>query len=102
MSLKQIFEGWRNHLAPADYLKEKITEVSNERLAICRECPFNSINAKAAGTYQSFRTDEHCTDCGCPLQSKTKCLSCHCPQNKWGPEVTPEEEQTIKGDETKL
>lgn len=100
MSLKQIFEGWKNHLAPSDYLKEKITEVSDERLAICRQCPFNSVNAKANG-YKSFRTDEHCTDCGCPLITKTKSLSSHCPQNKWGAEITHEEEKTIS-DETSI
>jgi len=99
MSLKQIFEGWKNHLAPAEYLKESILTVSNERLAICRECPFNSINAKAAGTYKSFRTDEHCTDCGCPLITKTKSLSSNCPQHKWGPVLTPEEEKIISDHE---
>ena len=98
----QIFEGWKNHLAPAVYLKEKIQEVSDERLTICRACPFNSENAKAAGTYKSFRRDEHCTDCGCPLQSKTKCLSCHCPQNKWEAVTTPEEDQTMNRDETSV
>lgn len=101
MSIKQIFEGWKNHLAPEEYLKETINTVSQERLAICRSCPFNSINAKKAGTYKSFRTDEHCTDCGCPLLSKTKCLSCHCPQNKWGPEITDEQEKIIN-DETHI
>ena len=102
MSLKQIFEGWKNHLAPSEYLKEKVQEVSDERLIICRQCPFNSNNAKAAGTYKSFRRDEHCTDCGCPLISKTKCLSCHCPQDKWGAEITPEEEKTITNNETSI
>jgi len=64
-------------------------------LAICRGCEFNSENAKAAGTYSSVRRDEHCTDCGCPLITKTKCLTCECPQHKWGPELTPEQEKEI-------
>jgi len=98
MSLRQIFEGWKNHLAPSEYLKEIIDQVSTERMAICRDCPFNSINAKANG-YRSIRTDEHCTDCGCTLAAKTKCLSCYCPQGKWGPEVTDEQEKQFT-DET--
>jgi len=101
MSIKQIFEGWRNHLLPSQYLEEKITQVSDERLAICRQCPFNSNNAKADGTYHSLRRDEHCIDCGCPLITKTKCLTCECPQHKWGPELTPEQEKIIN-DETNI
>lgn len=97
MSLKQIFEGWRNHISPPQYLKEKVEEVSSERMSICRACPFNSINAKAAGTYKSFRKDEHCIECGCTLAAKTKCLSCECPLKKWAAEITPEEDDIING-----
>ncbi len=43
--------------------------------------------------------DEHCTDCGCTLSAKGKCLSCECPlegeNKKWGPVVTYEENQEI-------
>ena|SRR6187455_2007555 len=101
MGLKQIFEGWRNHIHPPEYLKEKIEEVSSERMDICRGCPFNSINATAAGTYSSIRRDEHCIECGCTLAAKTKCLSCKCPKDYWGAELTPEEEKTID-DETQV
>jgi hypothetical protein len=74
-------------------MKEKIMEVSEERLAICRSCPFHSSN------FNSIRPDEHCTDCGCSLILKTKCLSCACPQSKWVAELTPEEEAKFKSDE---
>jgi hypothetical protein len=97
MGLKQIFEGWRNHIHPPEYLKEKIEEVSSERMAICRECPFNSINSG----YSGIRKDEHCTKCGCTLAAKTKCLSCKCPIDNWGAEITPEEEKIID-DETQV
>ena len=30
-----------------------------------------------------LRPDEHCTNCGCNLDAKRKCLSCECPVKKW-------------------
>src|SRR6187551_2615716 len=96
MSLSQIFEGWKNHLAPESFLKEKVFTVSNERLEICRTCPFNSVHA---GPISSLRFDYHCTKCGCTLIPKTKCLSCACPENKWGAVITPEEEKIIEQNE---
>ncbi len=98
MSLRQIYEGWKNHVAPAEYMKEIIFHVSNERLAICRACPYDSINAKKTG-YKSVRIDEHCTDCGCSLLPKTKCLSCYCPQDKWGAETTGEQQKEMENEE---
>jgi len=97
MSIKQIFEGWKNHLLPADHLKEQITLVSEQRMAICRDCPLSSMNAV---NYHSVRTDEHCTECGCTLLPKTKCLSCSCPVDKWTSELTPEEENTINNEKS--
>ena len=81
---KEIVEGWRNDLIPPEHLKSLIENVSEERLAICRACPFDSINAKANG-YNSIRIDEHCTKCGCPLSKKTKSLKSECPLDppKW-------------------
>jgi len=99
MSIREIFEGWRNHILPPSHMKERIQAISEERLSICRGCPFHSSNKKG---YQTLRKDEHCTDCGCPLISKTKCLSCSCPQDKWAAELTPEEEQIIHDDEKNI
>lgn len=96
MSLSQIFEGWKNHIAPASYLLEQVNTVSAERMAVCRACPLNSIHA---GPVNPLRFDEHCTKCHCTLAAKTKCLSCSCPDNKWTAVITPEEEQTIEGHE---
>jgi len=98
MSLSQIFEGWKNHLSPDEYMKEVIDKVSSERMMICRECPLNSVNRK---NYHSLRIDEHCTACGCTLSAKTKCLTCKCPEDKWGPEITSDEQKTIN-DETSI
>jgi len=74
-----------------------ILKVSEERLLICRGCPYNSKVAEKQGTYNGVRPDEHCLKCGCPLISKTKCLSCLCPleQPKWQALVTKEEDTEI-------
>ena len=90
-----IWEGWRNHLVPSDELKEKILETSNERLAICRQCIWNSKHAGKRGP-------ERCLDCGCPLIAKTKCLSCYCELRppKWDAVLTEEQEEFIQNDDT--
>ncbi len=87
--LKEIFDGHRNHLLPPKRLKELISEVSMNRLAICLPCEFNSSQGKVKGR-------SHCLQCGCFLIQKSKALQSACPINKWGPITTPEEEESIK------
>jgi hypothetical protein len=96
MSFSEIFEGWKNHLAPSEYLKATIVSVSGERYAICKGCPLASMNNANANP---LRFDEHCTACGCPLATKTKCLSCHCPKHYWEAVITEEEDVTINNPE---
>lgn len=84
---KQIYEGWRNNLFPPEQMKEVIETVYKERMAICNECPFHSKFHKTG-----VRLDDHCTDCGCVLVAKTKCLSCSCPQGKWTEHTESREE----------
>lgn len=79
MSLIQIYEGWKNHLLPEEREKAFIEHVSGERLAICEGCEKHSSNNKK----YSIRPDVHCTECGCVLAAKTKCLTCECPLQKW-------------------
>ena len=90
----QIVEGWRNSIIPPKHLKELIEETSKERLQICETCPWHSSNREG---YTSMRPDEHCTDCGCTLSAKTKCLSCDCPLEvpKWKAVITEEEEEEL-------
>lgn len=80
-------------MAPDAYLVEQINTVSEYRIGICRECPYFSKNNPNAS---ALRFDEHCTDCGCTLSAKTKCLSCSCPQEKWNSVMSSEEEQKIE------
>ena len=77
MKLGQIYEGWKNHLLPEERQKAFIEHVSVSRLAICESCDQHSKN------HLSVRPDAHCTNCGCTLSAKTKCLTCECPLKKW-------------------
>lgn len=71
----------------------RVTTVTPEALAeilrrkdICASCPFNSRNAKEAGTYESSLPYEHCILCHCRIgyeDSKEYCLSCNCGIQVW-------------------
>jgi hypothetical protein len=79
-------------------MKEQIKSVSESRMSICKECSYYSENKKKDG-HTFSRPDVHCTNCGCTLAAKTKCLSCECPLKKWmGVVKTQEEEQKLKND----
>lgn len=78
MNLEQIYEGWKNHLLPEERLRAYIEYVSEGRMDICNACDKHSKNH-----HTPLRPDNHCTDCGCVLSAKTKCLSCECPLKKW-------------------
>jgi hypothetical protein len=90
MSFKQILEGWRNHIIPPHEMKEVINITSTERMNICKQCEWFSENKKKTGEYNTLRPDEHCTNCGCTLSAKTKCLSCSCPLSLWDAVTTDE------------
>ena len=85
MSLGQIIEGWKNHLLPEERKKAFIENVSNSRMDICNGCEHVSTKHK------TIRPDVHCTECGCTLSAKTKCLTCECPLKKWLPESITDE-----------
>ena len=59
-----------------------IEETYQKRIKICKDCPLFSENLKRSG-WDSLRVDEHCTDCGCTLSAKGRCLSCKCTKDKW-------------------
>ena len=88
INLSQIYEGWRNNLIPPADLKAQIIEVGKNRMKICLECDQHSMYHK------TNRPDDHCTNCGCTLSAKTKCLSCSCPLNKWQAVVESHEKET--------
>jgi len=91
INFSQIYEGWKNNLFPAKELRSYIKDVSNERMSICEDCALISTKHKTK------RPDVHCTDCGCTLSAKTKCLSCECPLKKWEAVMSSrEEEESLK------
>ena len=87
--IQQIIEGWGNHLLPRKELELVIEQTSKERMEICNNCEY--ISSK----FSSVRPDIHCTDCGCTLSAKTKCLSCNCPKNKWTAVISQEQQNII-------
>lgn len=78
------------------FVKDHIEKLSAARIAICRGCSMNSEHATKYLGYKSFRPDFHCTNCGCNLDMKTRCLSCECPLKKWLAVATEEEGQLIQ------
>lgn len=94
INFAHIYEGWRNKLIPPKELRETIEAVSKERLDICNGCEFHSKNHVTP-----LRPDDHCTNCGCNLDAKSKCLACACPINKWLALLDNyEEDQSLKKD----
>ena len=76
-------------------MKELIEKTSKERMKICENCHYHSDNRQ---NYTSIRPDKHCTNCGCTLSAKTKCLSCSCPINNWKAVLTEEQQEEIEND----
>lgn len=95
ISFSQIYEGWRNQLVPPKDMKQAIEDVSRERLDVCSKCEHYSENVRKKGL-SALRPDVHCTNCGCTLSAKTRCLSCSCPIGFWKEIVSQDEEESIK------
>lgn len=79
-------------------MKEQIKAVSESRMAICKECHYYSENRKKDGKYSTSRPDVHCTNCGCTLAAKTKCLSCNCPMKYWKALMTDDQYDEIRNE----
>ena len=94
MEWSKIYEGWRNKLIPPQHLKQKIEETAILRTDVCRSCDYNSLNTE----HSPLRPDEHCTECGCTISAKVRCLSCRCDlkKPKWIEVLTREQEDEIK------
>ena len=90
LNFSQIVEGWRNKLIPPAHLKELIEATAKQRTDVCEQCEHHSSKHK------SVRPDAHCTNCGCTLSAKTRCLSCACPLKKWTEIMTGEQEEQFK------
>lgn len=87
IDFKGLMEGVKNSV----FINQEVEKVAAERIAICRACPLNSKNVKNIG-----RLDEYCTDCGCNLHFKTRCLSCSCPKDKWVAILSDKEDEELQ------
>lgn len=70
-------------------MKEKIQEIRNSRLDICRVCPKNSTPDKVGKL-------SYCQECGCNLLAKSSAFSSSCPLDKWREESDAIDEVDIK------
>lgn len=76
-------------------MKEIIEKTYEQRMQICNSCDEFSETKKKNG-WKATRIDKHCTLCGCPTESKLRCLSCDCPLAKWKSVMTQDQEMSIK------
>lgn len=92
IDIKGILEGINNSI----FVKDSIEKIAEERISICRTCPYNSEVARANGD-SIMRKDEHCLNCGCNLHLKTRALSAQCPLTPplWTSLASNEESQKI-------
>jgi len=107
LNIKEILNGYRNHLFPPSDLKEKIQEVVNHRKSICNNCKLNTNNICNPSIYDEAIQDFDYqgelrkkgikySGCGCPLTIKQKSFHSKCPLGKWLDELTPEENKEIE------
>lgn len=86
---KNIVKGWFNNYNFNKLTKEQQEEVLKRR-SICKECPFNSKNAKTSDEYKAIfgtnystkRMELHCSLCSCPIKQLTISLESECGLSK--------------------
>lgn len=77
-----IFQGWFHSLI---YTPKKVKKLSDERLEVCRKCPY-----AVDKSFLKFREDsafeektKACKFCGCPVQEKSLVPKEKCEMNLW-------------------
>ncbi len=88
---KLIFEGFMNNL----FRKEHVEEIAEQRMSICRACPFIDRTGDQCAIPG---TAPCCSKCGCSLKLKTRSLSSGCGDEenpKWDSIVSQKEEDEI-------
>jgi len=82
---KEILDGVKNNI----FKKESVEEIASERRKICLGCPFYD---KVGTDCYVVGTHPCCASCGCSLKLKLRSLSSSCPEGKWDPVLTENEE----------
>lgn len=88
----QIIEGITNSI----FKREDVEEIAQQRMQICMSCELIDMQGEGcmvSGTQPCC--NEKLGGCGCSLSLKTRALSSECPFNKWGAELTEEEEDKL-------
>ena len=77
-----ILKGWFHSQI---YAPQKIKKISEERLAICRTCPYavEKTFLKFVRGKATEETTKACKFCGCPIQEKSLVKEEKCPMNLW-------------------
>jgi len=73
---KEEAGAWETVKSVGNYMKSESKIMSDERLAICKECP-HSRDLYERGWIN------YCNICGCMLKVKTRLKSSKCPDGRW-------------------
>lgn len=70
----QILEGIVNKIFKQDHIEE----ISAERMSICASNLCGMYDPDGSSERAAVKGQPACGGCGCALELKTRCLSCHC------------------------
>lgn len=87
-NMDKIYEGIRNNV----FRKDHIEAVASVRWQTCKVCEMLDETGKDCAVPG---TQPCCSDCGCAIGNKIRCLSCSCPLDKWKEVMTEEAEELL-------
>lgn len=73
-SKNQILEGIVNKI----FKNDDIEQIAEERLAICETNLCGYYDADGSSERAVMKGKPSCAGCGCALELKVRCMSCHC------------------------
>lgn len=84
---KDIIDGWKNYLMPADKV---VLSIAKKRAVICAECPAATHGLHTAilpdysiNEIQGMYCSKEKGGCGCPLSTAVRSKDYTCPLDKW-------------------
>lgn len=90
--LDKVIQGIRNDVKlEAGTLPQHMQDIIIGRRLICSTCPYLSKNAKTSEEYlqltgkhyETDRTEDHCSMCGCPINIRTATMTKDCGLEVW-------------------